>query len=86
MAIDLGLNRSFLRLRETGMGDSKTPADLEEERELVYTSRIWFSVRLSGKVDRPILIRKAVPPGASDVVRSRTASDHRRRRNDPQLP
>lgn len=48
MAIDLGLNRSFLRLRETGMGDGKTSAELEEDRELVYTSRIWFSVRLSG--------------------------------------
>jgi hypothetical protein len=86
MAIDLGLNRSFLRLRETGMGDSKTPAELEGDRELVYTSRIWFSVRLSGIADRPILIRKAVPPGASDVVRTWSASDHRRGRDDTQLP
>jgi hypothetical protein len=86
MAIDLGLNRSFLRLRETGMGGGKMSAELEEDRELVYTSRIWFSVRISGIATRTVLIQKAIPSGASDVVRTWTASNHRRRRNDPQLP
>lgn len=44
MAIDMGLNRSFLSLLRTGMGKGKTPSDLEEERHLVVQSRIWFCV------------------------------------------
>ena len=46
MAIDMGLNRSFLHLLRTGVGKGKTPEQLEEERYLVVQSRIWFCVSI----------------------------------------
>jgi hypothetical protein len=46
MAIDMGLNRSFLSLLQSGMGKGKSQAELEEERHLVVQSRIWFCVSL----------------------------------------
>jgi hypothetical protein len=45
MAIDMGLNRSFLHLLRTGVGKGKSQEELEEERYLVVQSRIWFCVR-----------------------------------------
>lgn len=46
MAIDMGLNRSFLGLLRSGMGRGKSKAELEDERHLVVQSRIWFCVSL----------------------------------------
>ncbi len=51
MAIDMGLNRSFLHLLRTGLGQGKSPAELEEERHLVVQSRIWFCVSQVCMVD-----------------------------------
>jgi hypothetical protein len=44
MAIDMGINRSFVRLLRSGMGKGKTKEELEEERHLVVQSRTWFCV------------------------------------------
>jgi uncharacterized membrane protein YqiK len=44
MAIDMGVNRSFLHLLRSGMGKGKTVEELEEERHLVVQSRVWFCV------------------------------------------
>ncbi len=44
MAIDMGINRSFLHLLRSGMGKDRTAEELEEERHLVVHSRVWFCV------------------------------------------
>lgn len=44
MAIDMGINRSFMQLLRTGMGKGKTMEQLEEERHLVVHSRVWLCV------------------------------------------
>lgn len=44
MALDMGINRSFIKLLRGGMGKGKSPAELEEERPLVVQSRVWFCV------------------------------------------
>jgi len=48
MAIDMGLNRSFIRLLRSGMGKGKSEVELEEERHLLVHSRVWFCVSLRG--------------------------------------
>ena len=47
MAIDMGINKSFIQLLRSGMGKGKTRAELEDERHLVVHSRTWFCVRLT---------------------------------------
>ena len=44
MAVDMGINKSFIQLLRTGMGKGKSPEELEEERHLVVHSRVWFCV------------------------------------------
>ena len=44
MAIDMGVNRSFIHLLRSGMGKGKSAEELEEERHLVVHSRVWFCV------------------------------------------
>lgn len=44
MAVDMGINRSFVTLLRSGMGKGKSADELEEERHLVVQSRVWFSV------------------------------------------
>jgi hypothetical protein len=44
MAIDMGINRSFIHLLRSGMGKGKSREELEEERHLVVHSRVWFCV------------------------------------------
>jgi len=44
MAIDMGINRSFIRLLRSGMGKGKSKAQLEEERQLVVHSRQLYLV------------------------------------------
>ena len=44
MAVDMGINKSFIKLLRSGMGKGKTPEELEEERPLVVHSRVWFCV------------------------------------------
>lgn len=44
MAIDMGINRSFIYLLRTGMGKGKSKEELEQERTLVVHSRVWFGV------------------------------------------
>lgn len=46
MAIDMGINKSFIKLLRSGMGKGKTREQLEEERHLVVHSRTWFCVSL----------------------------------------
>lgn len=47
MAVDMGINRSFVTLLRSGMGKHKGPEELEEERHLVVQSRVWFCVGYS---------------------------------------
>jgi hypothetical protein len=44
MAVDMGINRSFVTLLRSGMGKGKSHDELEEERDLVVQSRVWFCV------------------------------------------
>lgn len=44
LAMDLGLNRAFNELLQTGMGAGKTGAELERERALVEKARVWYCV------------------------------------------
>jgi len=46
MAVDMGINRSFVALLRSGMGKGKSSEELEEERHLVVQSRVWFCVSL----------------------------------------
>lgn len=46
MAIDMGINKSFIQLLRSGMGKGKSREELEEERHLVVHSRTWFCVRV----------------------------------------
>jgi hypothetical protein len=52
MAIDMGINRSFIHLLRTGMGAKKSVEELEDERYLVVNSRVWFSVYQTLSVSR----------------------------------
>jgi len=47
MAVDMGINRSFVTLLRSGMGKGRSPEELEEDRDLVVQSRVWFCVCLS---------------------------------------
>jgi len=44
MAVDMGINRSFVTLLRSGMGKGKSAEELEEDRDLVVQSRVWFCV------------------------------------------
>lgn len=44
LAMDMGLNRAFNELLQSGMGSRKTSAELERERALVEKARVWFCV------------------------------------------
>jgi hypothetical protein len=41
---EMGLHKAFSKLMLTGMGKNRTAAEVEEERTLVETARLWFSV------------------------------------------
>lgn len=64
MALDMGINKSFIRLLRTGMGKNKTPEELEEERPLVVHSRTWFCVSWHFCFE----LTSAVPYGTPDGV------------------
>lgn len=68
MAIDMGINKSFIKLLRSGMGKGKTREQLEEERHLVVHSRTWFCVSLLPGQRNPLIA--AVLGGASDGVRN----------------
>lgn len=82
MAIDMGINRSFIQLLRTGMGKGKTPEQLEEERYLVVHSRVWLCVRLSKYVQ----LTKAIPDRAPDGIWHGTTGNLEGRRNDSSVP
>ncbi|RXK39487.1 hypothetical protein M231_03155 [Tremella mesenterica] len=47
MAIDMGINKSFLLLLKSGMGRGKSKEELEQvDRPLVVQSRVWFCLYL----------------------------------------
>ncbi|WVN85319.1 uncharacterized protein L203_100464 [Cryptococcus depauperatus CBS 7841] len=63
MAIDMGINRSFIHLLRTGMGRGKSKEELEEERALVIHSRVWFGLylmehQMAYGTGRPAIIRE----------------------------
>ncbi|OCF71780.1 hypothetical protein I204_07843 [Kwoniella mangroviensis CBS 8886] len=63
MAVDMGINRSFLHLLRTGMGKGKSEAELEQERSLVVQSRIWLCLylmehQMAYGTGRPAIIRE----------------------------
>ncbi|WVF72211.1 hypothetical protein IAT40_007023 [Kwoniella sp. CBS 6097] len=63
MAVDMGINRSFLHLLRTGMGKGKTKEELEEERSLVVQSRVWLCLylmehQMAYGTGRPAIIRE----------------------------
>ncbi|OCF36645.1 hypothetical protein I316_01898 [Kwoniella heveanensis BCC8398] len=63
MAVDMGINRSFLVLLRTGMGKGKSKEELEEERSLVVQSRVWLCLylmehQMAYGTGRPAIIRE----------------------------
>ncbi|WVR05190.1 hypothetical protein IAU60_002202 [Kwoniella sp. DSM 27419] len=63
MAVDMGINRSFMHLLRTGMGKGKTKEELEEERSLVVQSRTWLCLylmehQMAYGTGRPAIIRE----------------------------
>jgi len=44
IAIDLGLNRAFEELAQSGMGAGKSVAELEKDRALLLRARVWLAV------------------------------------------
>lgn len=46
MAIDMGLDKCFMKLIRAGMGKGKTGADLEADRPLVVGARVYFALYL----------------------------------------
>ncbi|OWZ63172.1 hypothetical protein AYX14_03309 [Cryptococcus neoformans] len=63
MAIDMGINRSFIHLLRTGMGKGKSKEELEQERTLVVHSRVWFGLylmehQMAYGSGRPAIIRE----------------------------
>ncbi|WRT67181.1 uncharacterized protein IL334_004147 [Kwoniella shivajii] len=63
MAVDMGINRSFLHLLRTGMGKQKPEANMEEERALVIQSRVWLCLylmehQMAYGTGRPAIIRE----------------------------
>lgn len=63
MAVDMGINRSFVALLRSGMGQGKSVDELEEERHLVVQSRVWFCVR------PPLPLRSSSMPRGDVKVR-----------------
>ncbi|CAK9787310.1 hypothetical protein CC85DRAFT_272355 [Cutaneotrichosporon oleaginosum] len=63
MALDIGINKSFIKLLRSGMGKGKTPEELEEERPLVVHSRVWFCLylmehQMAYGMGRPAILRE----------------------------
>ncbi|BEJ14452.1 hypothetical protein CspHIS471_0402190 [Cutaneotrichosporon sp. HIS471] len=63
MALDIGINKSFIKLLRSGMGNGKTPEELEEERPLVVHSRVWFCLylmehQMAYGTGRPAILRE----------------------------
>ncbi|WWC69418.1 uncharacterized protein I206_103357 [Kwoniella pini CBS 10737] len=63
LALDMGINRSFLHLLRTGMGKGKSETDLEQERSLVVQSRTWLCLylmehQMAYGTGRPAIIRE----------------------------
>ncbi|ODO03333.1 hypothetical protein L198_02178 [Cryptococcus wingfieldii CBS 7118] len=63
MAIDMGINRSFIHLLRSGMGKGKSAQELEQERSLVVHSRVWFGLylmehQMAYGTGRPAIIRE----------------------------
>ncbi|WWC61081.1 uncharacterized protein I303_103659 [Kwoniella dejecticola CBS 10117] len=63
LALDMGINRSFLHLLRTGMGKGKSESDLEQERSLVVQSRTWLCLylmehQMAYGTGRPAIIRE----------------------------
>ncbi len=63
MALDMGINKSFIKLLRSGMGKGKTPEQLEEERPLVVHSRVWFCLylmehQMAYGMGRPAILRE----------------------------
>lgn len=63
MAVDMGINKSFIKLLRSGMGKGKTPEQLEEERPLVVHSRVWFCLylmehQMAYGMGRPAILRE----------------------------
>ncbi|WVQ98787.1 hypothetical protein IAU59_005918 [Kwoniella sp. CBS 9459] len=63
MAVDMGINRSFLYLLRTGMGKGRSKEELEEERSLVVQSRVWLCLylmehQMAYGTGRPAIIRE----------------------------
>lgn len=65
LAMDLGLNRAFNELLQTGMGAGRSGAELERERALVEKARVWFCVSALHSL---ALTPAVVPSGAPDVL------------------
>lgn len=75
MAVDMGINRSFVTLLRSGMGKGKSAEELEDERHLVVQSRVWFCVSLHSTSREAVVDGTAVPCGTSDGVRDGSTSD-----------
>ncbi len=63
LAIDMGLNKCFSKLLQTGVGSKKSSDALEDERDLVVGSRCWLCLymiehQMAFGTGRPALLRE----------------------------
>lgn len=63
LGLDMEINHSFMKLLRGRMGAGKTPAQLEEERDLVIQARCWFTLymiehQMSYGTGRPAILRE----------------------------
>jgi hypothetical protein len=63
MAVDMGLDKCFMKLVKLGMGAGKTAAEVEDQRPLVIGARVWFGLylmehQMSYGTGRPAIVRE----------------------------
>ncbi len=63
MAVDMGLDKCFMKLVRMGMGAGKTAAEVEDQRPLVIGARVWFFLylvehQMSYGTGRPAIVRE----------------------------
>lgn len=55
--MDMGLYRCLPYLVQTGLGQNRSPEELEEERPLVVGARLWLAVSRAGPLTAAVQVR-----------------------------
>jgi hypothetical protein len=63
MAVDMGLDKCFMKLMRLNMGAGKKPEEVEDQRPLVIGARVWFCLylvehQMSYGTGRPAIVRE----------------------------